>query len=207
MVEHLRTHYKIKDERVLAAMGQIPRHLFVADALRSQAYKDNALPISNGQTISQPFIVARMTELLALEGAERVLEIGGGSGYQTAILSLLARKVYVVERIKGLADELKERILNLGLRNVSIRIDDGTNGWPVYSPFDRILVAAGGVDVPKPLVDQLNVGGILVVPLGKTRKEQRLVRITKKENGVSTDDFGPCSFVPLIGKHGWSPES
>lgn len=207
MAEHLRTHYKIHDERVLAAMAQIPRHLFIPDALGSQAYKDNALPISNGQTISQPFIVARMTELLELKGKERVLEIGGGSGYQTAILSVLAKKVYVVERIKSLADELKARILRFGYRNVSVRVDDGTNGWRVYSPFDRILVAAGGPDLPEPLIDQLEPGGILVVPLGKTQREQRLVRVRKTEKGIATEDFGPCSFVPLIGKYGWSSGS
>lgn len=207
MVEHLRTHYKIQDERVLAAMAQVPRHLFVPDALRSQAYKDNALPISGGQTISQPFIVARMTELLALRGTERVLEIGGGSGYQTAILSLLSRKVYVVERITSLANELKERMIRFGYRNVSVRADDGTNGWPVYSPFDRTLVAAGGPELPKPLIDQLEIGGILVVPLGGTKRDQRLIRIIKKDDGVSTEDHGPCSFVPLIGKHGWTAGS
>lgn len=207
MVEHLRTHYKVQDERVLAAMAQVPRHMFVPDALRSQAYKDNALPISSGQTISQPFIVARMTELLALKGSERVLEIGGGSGYQTAILSLISRKVYVVERIKSLANGLKERVIRFGFRNVSVRADDGTNGWPVYAPFDRILVAAGGPDVPVPLIEQLEVGGILVVPLGKTKRDQRLVRVVKNENGISTEDFGPCSFVPLIGKHGWTAGS
>jgi protein-L-isoaspartate(D-aspartate) O-methyltransferase len=207
MVEHLRTHYKIQDERVLTAMGQIPRHLFVPDALRSQAYKDNALPISNGQTISQPFIVAKMTELLELKGTERVLEIGGGSGYQTAVLSVLARKIYVVERIQALADELKERILRLGFRNVSIRANDGTNGWQIYSPFDRVLVAAGGPDVPEPLIDQLDIGGILVIPLGENKREQRLTRIKKKEDGIETEDFGPCSFVPLVGKHGWNSGS
>jgi protein-L-isoaspartate(D-aspartate) O-methyltransferase len=207
MVEHLRTHYKIQDERVLTAMGQIPRHLFVPDALRSQAYKDNALPISNGQTISQPFIVAKMTELLELKGTERVLEIGGGSGYQTAVLSVLARKIYVVERIQALADELKERILRLGFRNVSIRANDGTNGWQIYSPFDRVLVAAGGPDVPEPLIDQLDIGGILVIPLGENKREQRLTRIIKKEDGIETKDFGPCSFVPLVGKHGWNSGS
>jgi protein-L-isoaspartate(D-aspartate) O-methyltransferase len=206
MVEHLRTHYKIADERVLAAMNQIPRHLFVPDGLRSQAYKDNALPISGGQTISQPFIVARMTELLDLKSSERVLEIGAGSGYQTAVLSVLARKIYAVERLNVLATELKEKVVRFGFRNVSVRSDDGTNGWPVYSPFDRILIAAGGPHIPEPLLKQLGDGGILVMPLGEDKKKQILVRISKTDKGFKREDFGPCSFVPLIGEHGWNAE-
>src|SRR5690606_3046139 len=139
MVEHLRGHYKIEDENVLKAMNIVPRHLFVPDALKAQAYKDNALPIAAGQTISQPYIVAKMTELLELNGRERVLEIGSGSGYQTAVLSTLAKKVYAVERIASLAKEAKEKMIRFGYRNVSVRCDDGTNGWQVYSPFDAIL--------------------------------------------------------------------
>ena len=144
MVEKLRDHYKIADVRVLDVMNSVPRHYFVPSALRSQAYKDNALPIAAGQTISQPFNVARMTELLELNGKERVLEIGAGSGYQSAVLARLARKVYAVERIQGLADEALVKLRSLGINNVSIRNADGTNGWQVYSPFDAILVAAGG---------------------------------------------------------------
>lgn len=148
MVDHLRHHYKIADERVLEAMNRVPRQAFVSAALQSQAYKDNALPISGGQTISQPFIVARMTELLELKGRERVLEIGSGSGYQTAVLATVARKVFAVERLPVLAAEAKEKLMRLGFRNISYRCDDGTNGWEVYAPFDAILVAAGGPTIP-----------------------------------------------------------
>lgn len=204
LVEHLRGHYRIQDERVLDAMNRVPRHLFVPEALRSQAYKDNALPIAGGQTISQPFIVARMTELLGLQGKERVLEIGAGSGYQTAILSALARKVYSIERLKTLAVELKEKVIKLGLRNVSVRCDDGTTGWTVYAPFDAILVAAGGPEIPQPLMEQLTVGGRLVIPVGDTPKSQVLIRVTRTDKGFVKEECGPCSFVPLIGAHGWS---
>lgn len=184
-------------------MNSVPRHLFVPEALRSQAYKDNALPIAAKQTISQPFIVARMTELLGISGKERVLEIGGGSGYQTAILAELARTVFTVERVPELADGLKQMIRRLGDRNVSVRCGDGTEGWKVYAPFDAILVAAGGPEVPGPLLDQLETGGRLVIPIGETQKSQRLVRVTRTENGFKTEDAGPCAFVPLIGEHGW----
>ena len=204
MVQRLRDHYKIGDERVLDVMNRVPRHLFVPGALASQAYKDNALPIAAGQTISQPYIVARMTELLELKGRERVLEIGGGSGYQTAILASLARKVYSIERIPVLAAESKQRLPALGFRNVSFRCDDGTNGWEVYAPFDAILVAAGGPSVPEPLIDQLEIGGKLVIPVGEDQKTQSLVRVIKTETGYTTEDCGPCAFVPLIGKHGWA---
>jgi len=203
MAEHLRDHYKISDERVLDAINRVPRHAFVAEALRSQAYKDNALPISNGQTISQPFIVARMTELLELKGRERVLEIGSGSGYQTAVLATVARKVFAVERLRPLAAEAKEKLMRLGYRNISYRCDDGTNGWEVYAPFDAILVAAGGPAIPEPLVAQLEIGGRMVIPIGADQKTQMLVRVTRTEKGFDTENFGPCAFVPLIGSHGW----
>jgi protein-L-isoaspartate(D-aspartate) O-methyltransferase len=171
MVEHLRNHYKIADERVLQAMNTVPRHAFVPEALKAQAYKDNALPISGGQTISQPFIVARMTELLELKGRERVLEIGSGSGYQTAILATVARKVFAVERLPVLASEAKQKLIQLGFRNISYRCDDGTNGWEVYAPFDAILVAAGGPSIPEPLAMQLEVGGRMVIPIGSDQKD------------------------------------
>lgn len=207
MVEHLRTHYKIADERVLDAMNRVPRHMFVSEALRAQAYKDNALPIAAGQTISQPFIVARMTELLRLTGRERVLEIGAGSGYQTAVLAMLARKVYAIERLAVLAEEAKRKIRLLGFRNVSLKCADGTEGWEVYAPFDAILVAAGGPSVPQPLLQQLELGGSLVIPIGETRKSQNLVRVTRTENGYKSENCGPCAFVPLIGTHGWEEKS
>src|SRR5438874_2291634 len=150
MVERLRAFYKIADEHVLDVMAMLPRHLFVPEAIKSQAYNDNALPISGGQTISQPFIVARMTELLELTGQEKVLEIGSGSGYQTAILASLARKIFSVERISNLARAAEQRLRLLGIRNFSIKCDDGTIGWDTYKPFDAILVAAGSPNVPEP---------------------------------------------------------
>ncbi|HEV8591511.1 MAG TPA: protein-L-isoaspartate(D-aspartate) O-methyltransferase [Pyrinomonadaceae bacterium] len=204
MVEYLQMHYKIKDVRVLGAMNAIPRHAFVPDALRSQAYKDNALPIAGGQTISQPFIVARMTELLELKGRERVLEIGAGSGYQTAVLATIARKVFAIERLPNLFASAKDILARLGFRNISFRCEDGTNGWEFYAPFDAILVAAGGPVLPKPLLDQLEIGGRLVIPIGENQKTQRLIRVTRTEKELVTEDFGPCAFVPLIGSHGWS---
>jgi len=204
LVQHLRTDVGIEDVRVLSAIAAIPRHLFVPEALRSQAYKDNALPIAAKQTISQPAIVARMTELLDLEPSHRVLEIGAGSGYQTAVIASIVKRVFAVERIRELYATALPRLRGLGFNQVSMICSDGTEGWKTYAPFDRILVAAGGPEIPQPLVDQLVVGGKLVLPVGEGRESQRLVRVTKTEEGFSTEDFGPCSFVPLIGKHGWS---
>lgn len=204
MVEKLRVHYKIADERVLEAMKRLPRHLFVPEALKSQAYKDNALPIAAGQTISQPFIVARMTELLELKGEEKILEIGAGSGYQTAILTSLARKIFAIERIPVLASEADAKLKNLGFRNFSIKNADGTQGWKAYAPYDAALVAAGGPSIPEPLVEQLKVGGRMVIPVGEDTKTQNLIRVTRTASGYTTENFGPCTFVPLIGEHGWS---
>lgn len=204
MIRQLRDEYKIADERVLEVMSQLPRHRFVPEAIKSQAYKNNALPISAGQTISQPFIVARMTELLELEGDEKVLEIGAGSGYQTAILASLARRVYAIERLPPLADEANRRLQSLGYTNFSLKVGDGSAGWNEYQPFDAILVAAGGPDVPEPLVRQLKIGGRLVVPVGKDQKKQNLIRITRTVNGDKREDHGPCAFVPLIGEFGWA---
>jgi len=206
MVERLRDHYHIGDTRVLDTMSRLPRHQFVPEAIRSQAYNDNALPISSGQTISQPFIVARMTELLDLKGGEKVLEIGAGSGYQTAVLASLARKVFAIERLPNLAAEAKRRLAQLGIRNVTIKTGDGTNGWDAYRPFDAILVAAGGPEVPDPLVHQLSVGGRMVVPVGADQKHQNLIRVVRSDSGWTQEDFGPVAFVPLIGEHGWSAD-
>lgn len=203
MVERLKEHYHVADQRVLDAMSQLPRHRFVPEAIRSQSYNDNALPISSGQTISQPFIVARMTELLGLTGKEKVLEIGAGSGYQTALLAMLARKVFAIERLPQLAGEAKLRLSQLGHRNVTLKAGDGTNGWDAYRPYDAILVAAGGPEVPDPLVHQLAVGGRLVVPVGKDQKSQNLIRVVRSDSGWTQEDFGPVAFVPLIGEHGW----
>lgn len=203
MVKRLRDHYGIQDARVLDVMNRLPRHLFVPEAIKHQAYKDNALPIRSNQTISQPFIVARMTELLELKPASRVLEIGAGSGYQTAVLASLASKVFAIERISNLAAEAQERLQKLGFHNVTLRCGDGTNGWEVYAPYDGILVAAGGPDVPQPLLAQLKIGGRLVIPIGQDPKTQTLIRVTRLSDGFQTEDFGACSFVPLIGEHGW----
>lgn len=203
MVERLREHYKIVDERVLEVMSQIPRHMFVPEAIKFQAYKDNALPIAGGQTISQPFIVARMTALLGLTGTEKVLEIGAGSGYQTAILASLSRKVFAIERLDMLAREADVRLKSLGYRNVDLRAGDGTNGWETYMPYDAILVAAGGPEIPEPLVKQLKVGGKLVIPVGNELKSQNLICVVRIENGYTQQNFGACAFVPLIGQHGW----
>jgi protein-L-isoaspartate(D-aspartate) O-methyltransferase len=203
MVDRLRDHYHIADPRVLDAMSRLARHTFVPEAIRSQAYNDNALPISSGQTISQPFIVARMTELLELKGNEKVLEIGAGSGYQTAVLAMLARKVFAIERLPHLAEEAKGRLRQLGVRNITLKSGDGTNGWDAYKPFDAILVAAGGPEVPDPLVHQLAIGGRLVVPVGPDQKHQTLIRVIRNETGWTQENFGPVAFVPLIGEHGW----
>ena len=203
MVERLRNHYKIADERVLDVMAALPRHRFVPEAIKSQAYNDNALPISGGQTISQPYIVARMTELLELNGTEKVLEIGAGSGYQTAVLASLARKVFSIERIPVLAEEADRRLRILGFRNYSLKVDDGTEGWPAYGPYDAMLVAAGGPNVPEPLINQLKIGGKLVIPVGDDIRKQVLIRVTRRENEIEEENFGPCAFVPLIGSFGW----
>lgn len=203
MVKRLREHYKIRDERVLDVMNRLPRHLFVPEAIKHQAYKDNALPISSNQTISQPFIVARMTELLELTPNSRVLEIGAGSGYQTAILASLAGKIFAIERIPNLAKDAQERLQKLGIHNVTLRCADGTNGWEVYAPFDGILVAAGSPEIPEPLLQQIKPGGKLVIPIGQDPKTQNLIRVTRVPGGFQTEDFGACSFVPLIGEHGW----
>lgn len=203
MIQRLREHYKIRDERVLDVMEKLPRHLFVAEALKVQAYKDNALPISSNQTISQPFIVARMTELLELTPESRILEIGAGSGYQTAILGSLAGKVFAIERIQILAKDAQERLQRLNFHNVTLRCADGTNGWDVYAPFDGILVAAGSPSMPEPLLNQLKIGGRLVIPIGNDQKTQNLIRVTRTAKGFQTEDFGACAFVPLIGEHGW----
>jgi len=203
MIQMLREHYKIADENVLEVMRRTPRHLFVPEALKSQAYKDNALPIAANQTISQPFIVARMTELLQLNPQSKVLEIGAGSGYQTVILSQLAREVYAIERVPQLANEAQKRLQSFGIQNVTLRCADGTNGWEANAPYDAILVAAGGPSVPKPLLSQLKIGGKLIVPVGQDQKTQKLIRVTRTADDFQTEDFGACAFVPLIGEHGW----
>jgi protein-L-isoaspartate(D-aspartate) O-methyltransferase len=192
----------IKDERVLAAMRKIPRHEFLPEAIRGMSYSDNALPLGEGQTMSQPYMVALMTELLGLKGTERVLEIGTGSGYQAAVLSELCEKVYTVERIKSLADKARAQLDRLGYRSVAIKVFDGTYGWKEASPFDAIMVTAGAPEVPAPLVEQLKEGGRMVVPVGD-RYGQGLVLVTRTAEGTTTQQSIPCVFVPLIGTHGW----
>jgi protein-L-isoaspartate(D-aspartate) O-methyltransferase len=207
MVERLRDENGIRDPRVLEAMRNVPRHFFVPEALQSRSYGDHALPISANQTISQPYIVARMTELLDLGERAKVLEIGAGSGYQTAVLAQMAAQVYSLERIGELAREAQSRIRQLGIYNATVKCFDGTLGWSAHGPYDAILVAAGGPIVPEPLLNQLVVGGKLVLPVGEARDSQRLVRIIRTENEFISEDHGPCSFVPLIGHYGWSNQS
>jgi protein-L-isoaspartate(D-aspartate) O-methyltransferase len=206
MVERLRDHYGILDRRVLEVMREVPRHFFVPEALQSRAYGDHALPIAANQTISQPYIVARMSELLEVDVRSRVLEIGAGSGYQTAVLSRLAGQVYAIERIGDLAREAQARIRHLGIYNGTVKCFDGTLGWNAHAPYDAILVAAGSPEVPEPLLAQMKVGGRLVLPVGETRESQRLVRIIRTEAGYEREDHGACAFVPLIGRYGWSNE-
>ncbi len=192
----------VTDSRVLAAMRKVPRHEFMPEGLQDQAYDDHATPIGEGQTISQPFMVALMTELLELKGTERVLEIGTGSGYQAAVLAELSEKVYTVERIKSLADKARATLDRLGYRTVAIKVYDGTYGWKEMAPFDAIVVTAASPDVPQTLVDQLAVGGKMVIPVGE-RFSQTLVKVVKTPEGVVTRNSIPCVFVPLIGNHGW----
>jgi protein-L-isoaspartate(D-aspartate) O-methyltransferase len=193
----------VQDPRVLEVMREVPRHLFVRQHLRTRAYGDHALPIEGGQTISQPYVVARMTEMLDLAPDHSVLEIGTGSGYQTLILARLARRVYSLERIAELARRAIERLRPFALDNVKIQTFDGTVGWSDVGPFDRILVTAGAPEVPPPLLDQLVAGGRLVIPEGR-RESQRLMRYTKTGEGVRRERGEAVAFVPLIGRHGWS---
>ena len=192
----------IRDERVLQAMEEIPRHLFVPEALIGKAYGDHALPIGEKQTISQPYMVARMTELLEVDRDSKVLEIGAGSGYQTAVLSAVAGRVFAIERIGELARMAQANISRLGFHNATIMCFDGTFGWSEFAPYDAILVAAGSPKIPKPLVAQLSEGGRLVMPIGDEER-QTLVRIIKTEEGYVREDHGLCQFVKLIGRHGW----
>ena len=196
----------VEDQRVIQAMLQVPRHCFVESGLQSHAYGDGSLPIGEKQTISQPYIVAVMTAALGLIGHERILEIGTGSGYQTAILAKLAKRIYTVERINSLAAKARKILDQLNLYNVNIKLGDGTIGWPEQAPFDGILVAAGGPDVPEAYLQQLDIGGRLVMPVGD-RDQQVLVRITKTDKGFVKEQMMDCHFVPLIGQRGWSDNS
>ena len=194
----------ITDPRVLEAMGSVPREAFVPSRCESVAYRDRALPISGGQTISQPYIVAAMTEALELGPEDRVLEIGTGSGYQTAILAELAGEVYTVERIQSLSDDARRILEDLGYDNIHFRVGDGTLGWPEESPYDAILVTAAAPSVPDSLTEQLDdAGGHIVIPVG-SRGLQQLQRITRRGEDVETEELMSCRFVPLLGEEGWS---
>ncbi|MCG6916212.1 MAG: protein-L-isoaspartate(D-aspartate) O-methyltransferase [Deltaproteobacteria bacterium] len=202
MVESQLISRGIKDPRVLDAMRKVPRHRFVEEALVSQAYNDHPLPIGEKQTISQPYMVALMTEALELQGQERVLEIGTGSGYQTAILAELAEKIYSIERIRTLSVKAQRILDDLGYFNVVLKVGDGSLGLKEEVPFDAIIVTAGSPEVPQPLVDQLAMGGRLVVPVGD-RYTQSLMKITRVKEGITKTDLGGCRFVSLLGTHGW----
>jgi protein-L-isoaspartate(D-aspartate) O-methyltransferase len=195
----------IRDARVLAAMKKVPRERFVEESMRERAYEDSPLPIGYGQTISQPYMVARMCELAELVGSERVLEIGAGSGYQTAVLCELARSVYAVELRPELGRHAERRLALLGYRNVEIGVFDGTYGWRERAPFDAILVAAGAPEIPPLLVDQLADGGRLIIPVGP-RQGQRLAIVARRGAEFETQWATPCSFVDLVGKYGWGGE-
>jgi protein-L-isoaspartate(D-aspartate) O-methyltransferase len=193
----------IKDKRVLVAMRKVPRHAFVSEDLWYAAYDDMALQIGSGQTISQPYMVAIMTELMALEGSERVLEIGTGSGYQTAVLAELSNEVFSIERIEPLSANAEKILLRLGYDNIHLTIGDGTLGWPEKGPFDRVLVTAGAPEVPDTFKAQLKEEGILVAPVGN-QYSQQLVKAQKINDRLVIQYHTPCVFVPLIGKYGWS---
>ena len=202
MVEEQIIGRGIKDRRVITAMEQVPRHLFVPETLYGQAYGDSALPIGEGQTISQPFMVALMSEALELRGEERILEIGTGSGYQTAILARLAARIYSVERIRSLLERARKNFDQVQCRNVMTRLFDGSYGWKEEGPFDAILVTAGAPSLPPPLMDQLKIGGTLVIPIGN-KNSQKLLRVRRNKRGFSEEELRDCSFVALIGEHGW----
>jgi protein-L-isoaspartate(D-aspartate) O-methyltransferase len=201
LVEFL--HREIRDERVLGAMGRVPREMFVPSSQWPSAYDDRPLPIGHGQTISQPLIVAMMTEALDLEGPEKVLEVGTGSGYQAAVLAELARWVVTVERHAELARNAAETLQRLGYRNVEVHVAGAFLGWPSQGPYDAMVVSAGAPRVPQELLDQLAAGGRLIIPVG-SRYEQNLLKVVKTEHGTTMEDLGPCRWVPLIGDAAWS---
>lgn len=201
LIETLRER-GIRDLAVLRAFEQTPRHQFVPTGLRHRAYEDSALPIGNGQTISQPSIHARYLELLALNGRERVLEVGTGSGYQTVLLGHLVEQVFTIERIPALYQLAREAIQRSGVGNVSMLLGDGTLGWREYAPYDAILVSAGAPSVPEPLLAQIAEGGRMLVPVG-TKDEQRLVIYHRTNGELEHKEVAPVRFVPLVGHHGW----
>ena len=204
MVDEQLTGRGVTDPRVLAAMRRVPRHRFVQEALRARAYGDHPLPIGEDQTISQPFIVGLMTSLLELTGREKVLEIGTGSGYQTAVLAAVARRVCSIERLPRLAERARALLESLGHDNVWIRVGNGALGWPDLAPFDRIIVTAGGPAIPPPLVQQLAEGGRMVLPVGSP--ENQILTVVDNVGGeLRTVAHGECKFVKLVGKYAWEP--
>ena len=205
MVERQLRRRGIADERVLSAIGRVPRELFVPEGLRSHAYDDGALPIGHGQTISQPFVVATICALLGLDGHERVLDVGTGSGYQAAVLAELAAEVVTIERVPELAAEARERLLEAGLPNVEIRVGDGSLGVPERAPFDAIAVAAAAPSVPRALYEQLLDGGRLVLPRG-SRRGQDLVLVVRTPDGPAERASISCRFVPLVGDEGFGDD-
>jgi protein-L-isoaspartate(D-aspartate) O-methyltransferase len=202
MVEDQIAHRGVKDPRLLKVMTEVPRHLFVEEAFWGQAYNDHPLTIGLGQTISQPYMVALMTDALGLTGTEKVLEIGTGSGYQTALLARLSDWVFSVERIADLSRRAQSVLEKLKIFNVNLKVGDGSKGWSEHAPYEAIMVTAGAPAVPQPLVDQLADEGRLVVPVGD-RHLQTLVRVTKRGEQLVQEDLGGCRFVDLVGDHGW----
>ncbi|MBA4395027.1 MAG: protein-L-isoaspartate O-methyltransferase [Desulfobacca sp.] len=192
----------ITDPKVLAAMSKVPRHLFIEEALWGEAYHDNPVPIGERQTISQPYIVALMSQALKLQGTEKVLEIGSGSGYQTAILAELAHKVFSIERVRSLFQRARRILDQLKYFNVVLKVYDGTQGWPEEAPFEAIMVTAASPEIPSPLLDQLALNGRMIIPVGD-RTTQTLKKIIKTEEGFEEEDLGGVRFVSLIGQHGW----
>jgi protein-L-isoaspartate(D-aspartate) O-methyltransferase len=206
MVEHQIRQRGIRSPRVLEVMASVPRHHFVSQQLLDNAYRDEPLPIGESQTISQPFMVAAMAEALSLEGSEKILEVGAGSGYQAAVLSLLAREVISVESQSKLAASARERLVRLGYSNVRIVEGDGSLGWPADAPYDAILVTAAAPAVPPPMLEQLAEGGRLVIPVGSV-KDQELLRVTKIGGQATQQSLFACRFVPLLGRYGWQQKS
>lgn len=203
MVQNQLVSRGIKDKEVLRAMREVPRHLFVEEGLRGEAYNDHPLPIGYKQTISQPYIVALMTEALELTGKGTTLEIGTGSGYQAAILAELSEKVYTIERIRPLMVRARNLLAELGYTNILFKAFDGTLGWDEFAPYDAIIVTAGAPKVPQPVLDQLAQGGRMIIPVGD-RYSQELIKVVKSSNGLKESNLGGCRFVDLVGTHGWN---
>ncbi len=206
MIQQQLVERGIRDPRVIDAMRAVPRERFFLEQSKEEAYADRAAPIGHGQTISQPYMVALMSERLQLSADHKVLELGTGSGYQTVILAKLAREVYSVERVKPLLDEAFERVMELGMRNVHFRHGDGTDGWPEAAPFDRILITAGAPKLPEQLLlNNLADGGLAILPIGP-ENDQMLVEVRRVGTALLTSDIVPCRFVKLVGKEGWDKE-